>query len=405
MKTLNGLSVAVIGGGLGGTCAALSLLQRGADVHVYEQTPKLAEVGAGIQISPNASRILFALGLERELDRIGVRPLAVEYRRWADGRLLGRYAMGASVESAFGYPYFHLHRAELLDMLLRALPSDRLHLRRRFSSIDQQGRRPIIRFEDGSTAEADLVVGADGIHSAVRTELFGPEAPSFSGAVAYRGLVPAEKVEHLNLEVISTTWFGPGRHLVAYYVAGRRYLNVVACVRQESWLSESWTETCSPEEVREAYIGWNDTVRALVDSIEQTFKWGLFHRHPLARWSKGQATLLGDSCHAMLPYMAQGAAQSIEDGAALAASLAEAGDIPAALKLYERLRRERTAHVQRMSLANAALFQRPDGPEQERRDAVWAAATRPPLGDWLYEHDAARIDLGAPGIRPPAAAG
>jgi salicylate hydroxylase len=259
----------------------------------------------------------------------------------------------------------------------------------------------VVRFADGSEVEADLVVGADGIHSAVRSTLFGPEAPVYSGAVAYRGLVPAEKIASLDLEVISTTWFGPGRHLVAYYVAGRRYLNVVACVRQPEWTSESWTEPCSPDEVRAAYAGWNGTVRALVEAIEQTFKWGLFHRPPLPRWNDGSVTLLGDSCHAMLPYMAQGAAQAVEDGAALAACLAAEADIPAALALYENLRGARTAKVQHMSLVNADMFQLPDGAEQQERDVRLAAASRPPLGDWLYAHDARSTDVCAPGVRPP----
>lgn len=403
MAGLNQLSVAVIGGGIGGASAALSLLARGADVRIYEQAPQLAEVGAGIQISPNASRILYALGLERELGAIGVRPQAVEYRRWQDGRLIARYPMGGSVERAFGAPYFHLHRAEFLDMLVRAMPAERIHLGRRCIAIDRQGPRPVARFADGSNVEADLVVGADGIHSAVRSALFGPEAPVYSGAVAYRGLVPAEKIAALDLEVISTTWFGPGRHLVAYYVAGRRFLNVVACVRQPEWTSESWTEACPPDEVRAAYEGWNATVRALVEAIEQTFKWGLFHRPPLPRWSDGAVTLLGDSCHAMLPYMAQGAAQAVEDGAALAACLAQEADIPAALALYEDLRRARTARVQQMSLVNADMFQLPDGAEQDCRDARLAAASRPPLGDWLYAHDASSTDVRAPGVRPPGA--
>jgi salicylate hydroxylase len=387
------IRVAIVGGGIGGLSAALSLLAQGFDVEVYEQAPALGEIGAGIQISPNASRILHRLGLGDALARHGVRPVGVHQRRWDDGRTLQRAPLGDLVETTFGAPYYHFHRADLLAALASAVPAGRVHLGHRFSGATDHGDRVELRFEHGATADADVLIGADGIHSAVRAQLFAPERPRFTGCIAYRGLVPAERLRALDLEVLSNSWWGPHSHFVHYFVAGARLVNFVAVLERDSWMRESWTDPGRVEDALAAYAGWHPQVRAIIAAVDQTFIWALFDRAPLEQWSKGRITLLGDACHAMLPFMAQGAAQSIEDGATLAACLARFAPEQALLR-YETLRRPRATRLQEMSRANKTRFHLPDGPEQEARDAQMANAGDRQLANigWLYAHDAAVIE-------------
>jgi len=390
------LRVAIIGGGIGGLAAALSLLRAGFDVQVYEQASSLSEVGAGIQMSPNATRILLRFGLGPALAATGVKPIAGHMRRWADGRTIQRSAMGAEMEAAFGAPYYHFHRADLLAALSQGLPPERLHLRQRFERAIDHGDKVEIAFADGTGASADLLIGADGIHSAVRSLLFGPEHPDFTGCIAYRGLVPAARLAHLDLELTANNWVGPGRHFVHYFVAGGRLLNFVAVIARDSWTKESWTDRGRVEDALAAYDGWHSQVREIIGAVEETFIWALFDRPPLPHWSKGRITLLGDACHAMLPFMAQGAAQSIEDGATLAACLLEGnGDLAAALRRYETLRLPRASRLQAMSRDNKHRFHLPDGPEQAARDAALAQRgdrSIPVIG-WLYGHDAGKLEV------------
>ena len=392
-------SVAIVGGGIGGLAAALSLLHAGLDVQVYEQAPAPGEVGAGIQISPNASRLLHRLGLGPALDRTGVRPVGGHQRRWDDGRTLQWAELGEAIETAFGAPYYHFHRADLLRALAEALPAERVHLGHRLTSFQDQGNRVELTFANGARAAADVLVGADGIHSTVRAALFGPEQPRFTGCTAYRGLVPAERLAHLGLEVAAYNWMGPGGHFVHYFVAGGRLMNFVAIKERETWTRESWTDRGEVAEALAAFEGWHPTVRAIIGAADETFLWALFDRLPLARWSVGRVTLLGDACHAMLPFMAQGAAQAIEDGATLAACLIQTGadGIPAALARYEALRLPRATRLQEMSRANKTRYHLPDGPEQQARDASLAVRgdrTIPVIG-WLYAHDASALPLQA----------
>src|SRR5512145_2411437 len=319
------LSVAVIGGGIGGLAAALALRAAGIDAQAFEQAPVLAEVGAGIQISPNASRLLRRLGLADALEQRGVRPVAVHQRRWQDARTLQRAPLGDAVEAAFGAPYYHFHRADLLEALAGALPPGAIHLAHRLTGFVDHGDRVEAAFDNGARAVADALVGADGIHSTVRAALFGPERPRFTGCIAYRGLVPAERLAHLGLEIVSSNWMGPGGHFVHYFVAGRRLVNFVAVNERETWTRESWTDRGQVADALAAFDGWHPQVRAIIGAVDETFIWALFDRLPLERWSVGRVTLLGDACHAMLPFMAQGAAQAIEDGATLAACLVEGG--------------------------------------------------------------------------------
>ncbi len=388
------MKVAVIGGGIGGLSAALQLLKARIDVHVHEQAPRIAEVGAGIQISPNASRLLERLGLKVAMDAGGTRPLALNQRRWDDGRILQRALIGPKLEATFGAPYYHFHRADLANLLANALPPERLHVGHKLIGLEQSGDRVTARFENGATTEADLLVGADGIHSRVRDLVFGPEKPRFTGCVAWRGLVPAERIRHLDIEMASHNWMGPGGHVVHYWVSGGRMMNVVCVSEHGDWTRESWTDKGEVADVLARYEGWHPTVRELIGAFPETFVWALHDRAMLTNWSAGRVTLLGDACHPMLPMMAQGAAQSIEDGAALAALLsAMPDDIASVLADYEAVRKPRTTKLQQASAANRIRFHLPDGDAQRARDEAMAKSDDRSIANigWLYAYDAADV--------------
>jgi salicylate hydroxylase len=385
-------SIAIIGGGIGGLAAAASLLRAGFDVQVYEQAKALGEVGAGINIGPNASRILHRFGIAQQLSRSGVRPQTFDQRRWDDGRYLLRSPLGDAVETTFNAPYYTLHRGDLHRAIAVAVPTDRVHLGHRFTHLVDHGDRVEAHFENGTSISADALIGADGIHSVVRHALFGPEKPRFTGCVAYRGLVRADRLSHLDLETTTQIWMGPDRHFVHYFVSARKLVNFVAVTEEDSWLRESWVDRGEVADALAAFAGWHDQVLSIIGAAEETYKWGLFDRSPLPRWSVGRVTLLGDSCHPMLPFMGQGAAQAIEDAATLKGCLEKfSDDVPAALRLYERLRLPRASRLQGMSEINKTRFHLPDGQAQIARDAEmasgatdwsWAAIA------WLYEHDA-----------------
>ena len=388
------MKIAIIGGGIGGLSAALHLLRAGFDVQVYEQSPRIGEIGAGIQISPNASRLLIRLGLKPAMDKVGVLPQAVHQRRWDDGRTLQRAPVGREVEETFGAPYYHFHRGDLAELLGAAVPSECVHLGHRLVNLEEKDERVVARFDNGAIAEADMLVGADGIRSTVHALTFGSEKARFTGCVAWRGLVPAERVRHLDIEVASHNWMGPDGHVVHYWVGGGRFMNVVCVTEHGDWTEEGWTTPGRVADVAARYADWHPTVRGLIAAFPETFVWALHDRTELARWTKGRITLLGDACHPMLPFMAQGAAQSIEDGAALASLLkAMPGDVPQALRRYEEIRKPRATRLQQASANNRTRFHLPDGPAQQARDQAMAASGDRSIANigWLYLHDAAAV--------------
>jgi salicylate hydroxylase len=386
--------IAVIGGGIGGLAAALALHHAGMDVDVYEQAPELNEVGGGIQVAPNAARILYRLALGPSLDRHAVRGVEMHQRRWDDGRTLQKAPLNPLCGELYGAPHLTMHRADLQTIIAEGLPRERIHLGHRLVGFDDSGDRVNAVFDNGSTATADVLVGADGIHSTVRTLLFGAEAPQFAGCVAYRGLVPAERIADLGLARGSQSWLGPGAHLVHYFVSGGRLLNFVGWTEHDTWNREDWTDRATAERALAAFEGWHPQIRRIISAADTCFIWALFDRDPLPRWSVGRVTLLGDACHPMYPFMAQGAAQAIEDGAALAALLAGGGDPVAMLQRYEQIRLPRVTRLQEMSRANKHRYHMQDGPEQEARDAAMAATREraPETLRWLFGFDAAGVE-------------
>jgi salicylate hydroxylase len=389
MKRLHAL---VIGAGIGGMAAAIALRRAGIDVSLFEQTIAQREVGAGIQISPNASRLLGRYGLGDAMARVAVRPSAIVFRRWQDGRVLGREELGDTIESQYGAPYYHFHRADLINLLAEAFGRGNIELGRRLVDIEQDQSGVTAAFQDGTSERGDLLIGADGIHSRTRERLFGEEKPRFSGQIAYRGLAPAERVARLDLPLDVTNWLGPGGHFIHYYVSAGRFLNFVAVSEEASWTREQWSDRGSISDALGNYEGWHPQISTILTAVDETFKWALFDRNPLPQWTRGRVALLGDACHPMLPFMAQGAAQAIEDGATLAACLKNtAFDVAAAFQAYVALRKPRTTMLQAGSQANSTSFHLHDGPKQYERDQAYASVGlrgNPEAMNRLYGHDA-----------------
>ncbi|WP_433409746.1 FAD-dependent monooxygenase [Saccharomonospora azurea] len=385
-----GLRVAVVGAGIGGLATAAALKKWGVRCDVYEQAEHLREVGAGLQLAPNASAVLYRLGLAEPLRRVAVRPAAVEMRRWDTGTLLGRTELGAACEERYAAPYLTVHRADLHRILATACPEGSLHLAMRCAEVVEHDEEVRLHFADGSERRADVVIGADGIHSTVRAGL-ATDSPRYSGTMVYRGLAPADRLPRHRDDPRVRLWLGPGQHCVIYPVSEGDKVNVVATVPGRERTQESWTARGDVADVRAAYAGWHAEVREVLLALDEVSLWALHDRDPLPSWTLGRRTVLGDAAHPMLPFLAQGANQAIEDAAALAACLGPVtcpDDVPAALTKYEAVRRDRTDTVHAGARRNNGMLHLPDGPEQRRRDAELATATDLSNQDWLYGHDA-----------------
>lgn len=387
-KVLSRMRIVLAGAGIGGLSAAIALGDR-AEVILLEQARELTEVGAGLQLGPNATRVLQRLGLGEGLDAIGFEPQANEVRDSASGALLLRQPLAAVARERWGAPYLHVHRSDLQRLLIeRAAQTATLRLGARVEGVDQDGGGVRVRLAGGETVEADAVVGCDGLRSAVRAALWGPGKPRFTGMTAWRGTVATDRLPPGLIPPITAIWTGKGRHFVHYYVRKGAAVNFVGLVEGDDWTSESWTEQGDKAELARDYAGWPKTVTALIEAVPEAWRWALFDRPPLEHWSKGRATLLGDAAHPMLPSFAQGASQSIEDGEAVARHLLSGGDIAASLVAYEGERLARTTRVQALSRRNARLFHM----GQTTRllfaaEAAWAklAGTAGPARfDWLY---------------------
>ncbi|WP_424139524.1 FAD-dependent monooxygenase [Roseomonas chloroacetimidivorans] len=371
--------IAIIGAGIGGLTAAALLQRRGYDVRVYEQAKAFARIGAGIQQSSNALKVLRALGLEPRLRELAFQPKSWNNREWDTGAVKYELPLGSAFEERYGAPYLLMHRGDLHAAILSAVPEACIERGKTLLELRQDGSGVSMRFADGSTARADALIGADGVHSRVREWMLGPEEPRFTGRVAYRTTFPASLLGGYPIDDC-TKWWGPDRHVVIYYLTPRRdEVYFVTSVPEPEWRNESWSAKGDLGDLRAAFAGFHPQVQAVFAACPEVYKWALYERDPLPRWSEGRVALLGDSCHPMVPYMAQGAASAIEDGAVLTRSLDEAGTLEGAFSRYEATRRERTSRIQLTSHRNEWMSRRTDP-------------------DWVYGYDAWSVPLAEPSL-------
>ena len=391
------MKIAIVGGGIGGLTAALALSQNAHDITVFERSAGIREIGAGVQISPNASRLLHSLGLGAAYSEISVNPHRVVLRRWEDDSIIRATDLDESFLSQHQVPLANVARNELVEILGDAVAA-RANVTMKFSthvvSVEPGDTSSEVIFVDGSSQSFDIVIGADGIHSVVRPCVGGVDKPRFSGSAAYRALVPRSAVEDLPIDV--TNRMGPDRHVVSYFIGrNRSHLNLVCISPEDSWETESWTEQGTKDDLYSRFEGWSPEFLSLLGRVEEPiFRWALYDREPLEQWGIGTTTLLGDACHPMLPFMAQGSCQAIEDAIVLARCLSETNttDVASALRRYEDARQGRTAQVQTSSVMNRDLFHLVDGQEQKDRDMILSIS--PPgmsILDWVYEYDALTV--------------
>jgi salicylate hydroxylase/6-hydroxynicotinate 3-monooxygenase len=343
--------IAIVGAGIGGLGLAGLLSRRGARVRIFEQAREFQRIGAGIQMSPNAMRVLAALNLQPHLQRTAFTPRTWTARAWDTGKQLGSLNF-ADAEERYGAPYLLLHRGDLHAALHSAVPAELVVFDKKLIALEREGVGVTLRFADGSSASADAVVGADGVHSKVREFLLGDEKPRFTGRVAHRTVFPTRQMGGFVLDTC-TKWWGPDRHIVTYPVtANRDQTYFVTSVPDPDWDVESWSAECDMDEVHRALAGFHPDVQRVLDACQRVHKWALFERDPLPFWSQGPVTLLGDACHPMMPYMAQGGASALEDAAMLVRCLEAGSDIASAFSNYASMRMPRTARLQLTSREN-----------------------------------------------------
>src|SRR5215813_4498044 len=376
------VEVAVVGGGIGGLFAANALIAHGIPVSVYEQAPALGEVGAGVFLTPNSVRQLQRIGLGPAVEKWGARVGAESRYFRHDGAPIAPVQV---TDSAGWNATFGMHRADLVDFLANALPSGVVHTGHRCTSFEQNANRARVSFANGATAEGDLVVGADGIHSEVRPYVYPPSRPVFSGSVAYRGVVPHSLVPHWPTDAWQM-WLGKGKHFLTFPVRAGKLVNYVGFVPADQEMKEYWSSPGDPDVLRQEFAGWDPRIELVLQQVQMTFRWALYDREPLPSWTCGRLTLLGDAAHPMLPHLGQGANQSIEDGMALATILARADrkNAPSALLAYERLRRERVAQVQRGARENGLRYDSAYADLAVRDAEITAHAA---FRKRLYDHD------------------
>ena len=388
----------IAGGGIGGMAAAAALARAGWRVSLHERAEEFREVGAGLQMSPNACHVLGWLGVLDQVEAVAFRPEGAELRDGRTGELVYHAPLGTAAESRWGAPYLHVHRADLLRILIDTARAAGARLHAGDPVADYSIRTDGVRVSmaDGRVETVDLCIASDGLRSALRSRMNGPDAPRFSGQVVWRGTLPADSLPEGLVSPTASVWAGPGRHLVTYYLRGGRLVNFVAAEERADWAEERWSVPGDVARLRAGFEGWHPRVTGLLDRVETSYLWGLFLRSEQVRWSDGGVALLGDAAHAMLPYMAQGAAMALEDVAVLVQALAARDDVPAALRAYEEARWSRVVKVQERSAENGRLFHMDTAFVRwfawtplslASRFAPWLATMQL---DWLYGRDVTR---------------
>lgn len=392
------LSIGIVGAGIGGLTTALACHHAGLEnLTVYEQATEPSAAGAGVQLSPNATRILRALRLLPAIEEAAFTPQFIHLRSSHSGFLIAQLALGDFAQARYGAPYLNIHRGDLHEQLTKALAARNIEIvyDRRCERIEISDQEVRVHFQSGTPASHQVLVGADGIHSAIRGALIPNSAPQFTGHVAWRGLVPAAALPDNLFPGTVTAWMGPAKHFVHYYVRGGEFINFVGVVEDQTWREESWVAPADKAKLRHDFEHWHSNIGILIEASEDVNRWALYDRKPLERWSHGRVTLLGDACHPMLPYLAQGAAQSIEDAWVLARMLDQWEEDPAAgLVEYEKYRLPRTRRVQAAATAQGDNFHLSTPFDVWKRNLTLSLGSRflPELAmqrnDWLYTYDA-----------------
>ncbi len=399
--TPSSMKVLVAGGGIGGLAAAVALLQCGFDVEVYEQAGELREIGAGIQISPNGNRALDKLGVFHRLRELSVSSSGKEIRLWNTGQTWKLFDLGAEAIRKYGFPYMTVFRPDLLKVLgdrARECKPDAIRLKARAIGASQDIDGVTLRLEDGSTVRGDVLVGADGVHSRIRPALFGPDDVRFSGMVAWRALLPAASLPAQLTRPVAVNWVGPGGHVVHYPVQGGKLINFVGTLEGQQWSGPGWNLPSSREECEAAFAGWHPDVLTMIGNAPSLTKWAMCTRPFLETWTRGRATLLGDACHATLPFLAQGAVSSIEDGIVLARCLEKyAPDVPEALQHYDQVRRPHAYRMVRGSDENTQRFHNPALASPASAEAFisreWQTDAISERYDWLFNYRADTVSV------------
>ena len=386
--------ILIIGAGIGGLTLAHALLKRGLSVRVLESAAALENVGAGIQIPPNAMKVLRALDLDAAVTARAFRPTAIEARMGKTGRGVFKIPLADYAVERWGAPYLHIHRADYIAALSESLPKETIQFGARAAGYTQTERGVSVTLEDGTNIDGSYLIGADGIRSAIREQMLGPDTPEFTGNMAWRTVVSIDRLSELVPNPTACAWFGPGRHAVTYRLGAQGDLvNFVGVVEREDWREEGWSVSGERAEALKDFSGWHPVIQRLIENADTLHRWALFERKPLSRWTDGRVALMGDAAHPMLPFLAQGAAMAVEDAWVLAEVIAGGQD----LSKYQKRRLPRTSKVQAASRANMGLFhKRSRAAQLATYGPMWMAGKLAPnivhrRMDWLYGYDAAKI--------------
>ena len=385
--------ILIAGAGIGGLATALALLRSGYEVDLYEQAHELKEVGAGVQISPNGTRVLHELGVGAALRELSCEASGKEIRLWSTGQTWKLFDLGSVSVQRYGHPYLTVYRPDLIEVLaqaVRALKPDAIHFQAKVLGFEQRADQVALQFEQGQ-ALGDVLIGADGVHSRIRQQLFGEDQPLVTGLMAWRGVIPMERLPEHMRRPVGTNWVGPGAHVVHYPLHGGKLMNFVGVVERSDWQVESWSARGSVAECLADFRGWHEDVQSMIQAIAEPFKWALLQRPPLPTWGRGRVSLLGDACHPTLPFLAQGAVMTLEDAFILMRALQAETNAEQALQRYERARRTRTGRIVQGAADNTKRFHNPELANAEGAAAYvsreWGEERVKQRYEWLFNYD------------------